>query len=401
VKKIILDATNKTLEVVLDVTPSLGLQYTTTWADATATALTEGSSDGTIPTTAPVTIVAAPASGTRRAIIDFSVYNPNSNLVAGSLIYRQGINGRIITRFRLSPDEILTTGGVFSSSGRLRVDSGLGEREILTATRIYYARPDGSDGNNGLSNFPGGAFLTVQKLIDTAAQLDFSTFDVIGQIGDGTYSGSVALRSFIGSGKFILQGNSSSPGSVAITSSAAGDGIAGTISASGVQGRYALRDFSVAAPGAARNGLSVGNNSTVEYQNLDFGAASGAQMLSYDAGAIACTGNYTISGGAAAHYWSNATGIIRCQGKTISFLGNANYSRAFALSDYYGILTANANIYSLGAFAITGKRFQAEYGGLIITAGGGANYFPGDVAGTPVPAATEAQIHSAFYGQYT
>src|SRR3954453_8074970 len=101
--------------------------------------------------------------------------------------------------------------------------ANLGVREQLAANRIYYVRTDGSDGNNGLSNTGGGAFLTIQKAIDTAAALDLSIYNVTIQVADGSYGGAVVVSgAWVGSGSVTLQGNTTTPGNVGITTAGAG-----------------------------------------------------------------------------------------------------------------------------------------------------------------------------------
>ena len=60
-----------------------------------------------------------------------------------------------------------------SSIYSLLVAAGL-IREKFTANRTYYVRTDGSDGNNGLANNSGGAFLTIAKAIAVVSALDLS-----------------------------------------------------------------------------------------------------------------------------------------------------------------------------------------------------------------------------------
>ena len=99
--------------------------------------------------------------------------------------------------------------------------ANLGVREQLAANRTYYVRTDGSDGNNGLANSSGGAFLTIQKAIDTVAALDLSIYNVTIQVADGTYGGAVVVSApWVGSGTVTLQGNTSTPANALLSTGA-------------------------------------------------------------------------------------------------------------------------------------------------------------------------------------
>ena len=101
-------------------------------------------------------------------------------------------------------NKTLTAPAISAPTGLAKADVGLGnvlnvaQREALTANRTYYVRTDGSNSNDGLTNSSGGAFLTIQKAIDTAATLDLNGHTITVQVGDGTYSESVALRNVVG-----------------------------------------------------------------------------------------------------------------------------------------------------------------------------------------------------------
>jgi pectin methylesterase-like acyl-CoA thioesterase len=99
-------------------------------------------------------------------------------------------------------------------------------REKLTAARTYWVRTDGSDSNDGLANTSGSAFLTVQKAIDVASALDNGGFNITIQLGNGTYSAGASLKSFVGSGRIVIQGNSTTPANVHV-SVASGNVVAG------------------------------------------------------------------------------------------------------------------------------------------------------------------------------
>ena len=82
-----------------------------------------------------------------------------------------------------------------------QIVTGRHVRPRLTANRTYYVRTDGSDSNDGLTDLPGGAFLTIQKAVEAVAALDLSTYNVTIQVGAGTYPGTITLTGpFVGTG---------------------------------------------------------------------------------------------------------------------------------------------------------------------------------------------------------
>lgn len=246
-----------------------------------------------------------------------------------------------------------------------------GGREMLSATRTYYVRTDGSDSNDGLSNTSGGAFLTVQKAVDTIYGLDIKTFSVTIQVADGTYAGSVVCSSpFLGSGTVTIQGNSGTPSNVvlstgATTSVTAQNSVAVTI-----------KDLKIINTGG--NGLRATTNATISFSNINFGSVLYSHILADDTGAVICSGNYAISGGATCHMRS-ASGFLRVSSRTVTITGTPVFSIAFAQAAVSGLITAGGNTYSGSA---TGVRYDVSLNSVINVNGGGVTYLPGNSAGT-------------------
>lgn len=96
-------------------------------------------------------------------------------------------------------------------------------KEILTADRTYYLRPDGNDANTGLSNTSGGAWLTLQHAWDWVAHnVDLNGYQVTFQLADGTYSGIFCGYGDIGinNGPVYIKGNLSDVNAVTIVADA-------------------------------------------------------------------------------------------------------------------------------------------------------------------------------------
>jgi hypothetical protein len=252
-------------------------------------------------------------------------------------------------------------------------------RERLTAPRTYFVSPAGSNLNDGLT--PGTAFLTPQRAVDVVfGALDLAGFNVDIQLADSTaYAGVDIASPQVGAGLVTLRGNAVTPANVRLTHAGAGgpgSELFGAVAAR-AKVRLHVRDVEVRST-TSGNGLFAQSGGHITYENVDFGSCVGAQVLATGPGSfIQATGNYRITGGAGQHYNGNALGEVRVQGRTVTLVGTPAFSSAFARADFSGLITANGNTYSGVA---TGQRYLAEQNGVIVTFGG-ANAFPGNVAG--------------------
>jgi hypothetical protein len=266
--------------------------------------------------------------------------------------------------------------------------ANLGVREQLSANRTYYVRTDGSDGNNGLANSSGGAFLTIQKAIDTVAALDLSTWNVTIQVADGTYTGAVTvIGPWVGSGSVTLQGNTTTPANVVITTAVAGAAALAVQSG----GRLAVAGFRLVSSGAGSTaGLKSSSGSAISVTGaMDFGATN-RQMQASASGSITFGAGitYNISAGAVTHIFCSSSGNVAIEGCTVTTTGTIAFSGAFVTSSFVGVVFIDSDTFT-GASA-TGSRYSITANGVVYTAGAAATYLPGNAAGS-----------TATGGQYT
>ncbi len=249
---------------------------------------------------------------------------------------------------------------------------GVRAREQLGAARTYYVRTDGNDANTGLVNSAAGAFLTLQRAVEVAMALDLGGFIVTIQLGAGTYTaGASVLGPYVGNGFIHILGDAATPSNV-------------IVSTTGSNCFHAYYTYIIVEGVELRtttggDALFVDAAAWIDFANVRFGACAGAHMWSQFGGVCQAVGNYTISGAAQRHMRAEQGGRIRVPGITATLSGTPAFSSEFASAAAGGGIRANGNTYTGAA---TGKRYDGTLNGVIDTGGGGANYFPGNAAGT-------------------
>lgn len=255
-------------------------------------------------------------------------------------------------------------------------DTISGLREQVTGSRTYYVRADGNDSNTGLVDSAGGAFLTVQKAIDTVAALDISIYSVGISVGAGTFA-SFVCKDPVGAGGVTISG----AGATTIISRSETTGSA--VSAQGACTRYTISSAKIQAPnGTACNGVLATVGQLISVSNVTMGACS-AFHFNAAGGQININGAVTIDGNAQIHWLASYRGqIIASANVTLS--GSRAFSQGFALANTQALILTGAITFTGSA---TGKRYTVASQAQINVNGAGASYLPGNAAGT-VDAAT-------------
>jgi hypothetical protein len=244
-----------------------------------------------------------------------------------------------------------------------------GPREMLTANRTYYVCTDGSDSNTGTGNSSGSAFLTVQKAVDEVCALDLSTFQVTIQIADGTYTGEIVLKPYVGALPPIIQGNAVTPANVHINT----PGNSLTNSGGGI---WQVNDLKLSSGSIALYATAGG---TIRFQNLDFGTTAAYQIYAQPSSNIVATGNYTVSGGAQIHIISN--GYVNVATRTVSYPNAVSFS-LWNIGAGRGGVVDGFGMSFVNPANVSGQRYIAQHNGVLFTAGAGATYLPGSVTGS-------------------
>ena len=306
--------------------------------------------------------------------------NKNAAGDTASLLFQTGTSGRAEMgtagdddfHFKVSAD-----GSVWKEAIVIDRTTGIASfpltprREVLTANRTYYVRTDGSNSNTGLANSAGGAFLTLQKAIDTVGGLDVSIFNVTISVQAGTYTGANTLKNFAGAGRCTIEG----VGATTIVSTT-GD----CFTLDGVRSLWTIKDLK--AQSSAGFHVSLFNGSIVVLSGVEHGTAGILHIYCSNNSIVSVIASYTISGSAAAHYYAELGGLIYVSGGiTVTLTGTPAFTTFADIHNGGRLRFPSSSSFSGAA---TGTRCAVTMNSIVTGTGTAANgsFFPGNAAGS-------------------
>ncbi|MEY9239187.1 hypothetical protein ABIF68_006806 [Bradyrhizobium japonicum] len=248
---------------------------------------------------------------------------------------------------------------------------GSSSRPPLLADTTYFVRTDGNDANSGLANSAGGAFLTIGKALTVAGGLDCGVYQLTISAQAGTFNESLTLPRMLAAKTPILRGI----GSTTIVAAPTG---MQTIVATGCT-PWIISNMKLTASGAFGHCVTLSSGASIIMgAGMDYGAATGYHLYVQGGCGLTIIGDYSITGGASAHIVSN--GWVYSAGRAVTVGGGVAFGDAYCIFNLSGA-TYFASGLTFGGTA-TGVRYMVMNGASIFTSGGGANYFPGSIAGS-------------------
>lgn len=254
-------------------------------------------------------------------------------------------------------------------------------RQKLTSNLTLYVSATGSDNNSGLSS--SVPFATLQQAWNTIVNnYDLNGYGVTVSVGNGSYTSGLVANGVVtglGSGNGVtFLGNTTTPSNVTITTSNA-HCIAATGGAYISVGGMTL-SASGTAGGSSACGVLASNGATVNIINpMVFGTCTGSHLGANASASISMFGGtYTITGNAANHALATTGAFINVLSCVVTLTGTPAFT-TFATAAYPSTVQFTNTTFTGSA---TGARYSATLNGVVITNGGGANYFPGSTAGS-------------------
>lgn len=285
-----------------------------------------------------------------------------------------------------TPDSYVGQDGkILQVSGNVLVFASPVYRDRLTGDRSYYVSSTGSDSNNGLS--AGSAFATPQKAADVIGDLDIGINNVFVNIADGTYNiGQLLLKTPVGYGQVVFQGNPSNNTGVVLQSSGSGT-YKGFIELN-TTGRFKLKNLRVNHSLKTFGGswsvviYAVNSGAFIELDGIRFGATSSTgfrhHILSDFNASIYISSSYDINGGSDNHLNARNGGVIYLEDNVVITASGSPAFNNFVNVSSTGLVAGFQTTFS-GNWNITNK-YTVSGNGVLNTFNGNYVNFPGSGA---------------------
>lgn len=245
------------------------------------------------------------------------------------------------------------------------------QRKMLTKDTVYYV--DGALGNDSNKGSASAPFATIQKAVDVIyGFLDIGFYNVEIQVADGEYDGIYVSTPPLGTGTVTLTGNRTSPTEVTLNENLA-NGLRAIQVANG--SRLSIRGLRLAGV----FGVWAEAGGVVNVLDEVIIASSSTGFLATQNGVVIITGDIEIEA-SLSFFCRSVTGFINMTGADITLNGILTFTH-FVSAERAGVISANKNSTNFFGSAL-GSRYKTEMNGVVYTNAGGANFFPGDVAGT-------------------
>lgn len=246
-----------------------------------------------------------------------------------------------------------------------------------------YVRTDGNDNNTGNSNTAGGALATIAAALAKLQSRYYLAGGIgtvqLGNAGTYTFPGQVSALG----GSIHIVGDPSNQSSYIISGAGPGSGSSALLSA--VAGNVTLSGVTVVNAGSIptnSNVSAVSSGAQLFLQNVTLGTSAitvQSLMLASAGGGIVIGSGCILNGAANTAMLAQSASITI--GGNISMASSPSYSIAMAQATVNGSILLASSAFTITGSA-SGSRYSATLNGVINTAGGGANYFPGSTAGS-------------------
>lgn len=244
---------------------------------------------------------------------------------------------------------------------------------VLSEDTTFYVATTGSDSDDGLTD--STPLLTIQRALEVvgAYAIGGGVTATI-QLADGTYVLTELAELPSTGGTLSIMGNTASPSAVVVRQSTA----APCFNVSAV-GYNLLSGVTLNSSVSSAQGVFVGSQGNLVLDHVVFGAnLTNGLMLVRDTGVLAVTGSLGITASTSRVVSAVGNCAFSMIGITVTITNTPAWSSQFAL-----VSAAYARFDGCTfSGSATGVRYIANQAGLIFTNGGGANFLPGNSAGS-------------------